>query len=61
MSVMLSEKTPDGVWLLYMGREVHFGYRTDSESAKQAAEKLRLQFEVGQPITIQVVEYRKTL
>ena len=60
MSVMLSEKTPDGVWLLYMGRKEHFSYRTDSESAKQAADELRLQFEVGQPITIQGVEFRQT-
>ena len=59
-SVMLSEMTADGVWLMFMNGDVCFGYCNDNEKAKHAADELKRRYKEGQPITIQGVEFRKT-
>mgnify|MGYP006873000239 FL=1 len=57
---MLSEKTPDGVWLTYIGGHVSAGYRIGDEKAKIAADAFNKRFEDGEPVFIQGVEFQKT-
>ena len=57
---MLSEKTPDGVRLTYIGGHVSAGYRIGDEKAKLAAESFNKRFEEGEPVFIQGVEFQKT-
>lgn len=60
MSVMLSEKTPDGAWLTYIGGHVLAGYRIGVAKAKMAAEAFNKRFEEGEPVFIQGGEFQKT-
>lgn len=60
MSVMLSERTPEGALLTYIGGHVSAGYRIGDEKAKIAADAFNKRFEEGEPVFIQGVEFQKT-
>lgn len=60
MRVMLSERTPEGAWLTYIGGHVSAAYKIGDEKAKMAANTFNRRFDEGKPVFIQGVEFQKT-
>lgn len=60
MRVLLSERTPEGVWLTYINGQVSAAYKIGDEKAKMAADTFNRRFDEGKPVFIQGVEFQKT-